>query len=53
MVYDVSYWFGFTFPSLAERSSEKKRWINLYDKGFGGFFIVIYENGLKINFWNH
>ncbi len=46
---DTSYWFGFTFPSV----SEGKKWLNIYDQGLGGFFIVIYENGTKINLWNH
>jgi hypothetical protein len=49
IVPDVSYWIGFTFPSL----SENKKWTNIYDQGKGGFFIVIYENGNKVNFWNH
>ncbi len=33
--------------------SENKKWTNIYDQGKGGFFIVIYENGNKVNFWNH
>ena len=46
---ETSYWFGFTFPSV----SDGKKWSNIYDQGKGGFFIVIFENGNKVNFWNH